>query len=372
MVASHETLTAAAVAGDAELFVSFLSGREREWAEAQERLVRRGNYLDRASFGLAPAVAPLSPTVILSPDLLSAELVTQAAYALDVGNGLTETVTLEQRAVFRQGADRWLLAPPDEVFWGGTAATGGRYLRLSYPIRDATIAERLARELDAALAEFCRDVGDNCAHIILVLSTSPASFIAYNRPEALWSGGSEIVMPTPTLAGRPLDDAGYRALYRVYATRVVGAAAANAAGWQCCDDAVFYGALLDAQLSRLGLRPWPLTTNDYRQLAVAPDTLDNLQRLWRASETTPEQRRAVYALVEFLVARRATLHDDPTIVDMQRFLLDGVDRSFWEWLSGVTSDAYGSPEMFERDFLGFLAERSDDALFLTLSQRERG
>ena len=360
IAASHATVLDAARRGDGELFVSFLSGRDREWAEAQEQLVRRGGLLDRSAFDLAwtPA-APVSPTVTLSPDLRAAELTLPQTYEVAVGNGLTETVALQQTAVYRLGPDRWLFAPPDDTFWGETASVGGRYVRLTYPARDADLAEPLARDLDAALAEVCRGLEDSCPGLHLVLSTDPASLIPYTVPISTWGGGSEIIMPTPTLFGRPVDDAGRRALSRVYAARVVAAAAANTSGWQCCDDALFYGALLDAQLYRLGLRPWPVGTAEYARLAREPELVRTVEGLWRRDAATDDERLLAYTLVDFLVARGTT-----PIVIMQRLLLDDTELPYWAWITRVTGGLHGSQADFERDLLRYAAERGLDAAAL--------
>jgi len=358
IAASHATVLEAARGGDGELFVSFLSGRDRAWAEAQERLVRRGGFIDRAAFGLALSPsAPVSPTVTLSPDLRAAELTLPAAYTLAVGNGLTETVTLQQTAVYRLGPDRWLLAPPDDDFWGETAVLVYRYLtQITYPARDAEVAEPLARDIDATLAEFCRGMEDTCTQVSLVLSTNPASFIAYDHPVSTWTGGSEIVMPAPTLFGRPADDAGRRALTRVYTARAVSAAAANFSGWQCCDDGLFYGALLDAQLYRLGLRPWPVGAAEYARLAREPELLRAVEGLWQREEATAEERLLVYTLVDFLVTR-----SNIPIPTIQRLLLNDVEMGYWEWVTRATDGLYGSQADFERDFLRYAAERGLDA-----------
>ena len=360
IAASHETVLEAARRGDGELFVSFLSGRDRAWAEAQEQLVRGGGFLDRSAFGLAlsPAV-PVSPTVSLSPDLRAAELTRPQSYTLAVGNGLTETITLQQTAVYRLGPDRWLFAPPDDAFWGETASVGGRAVRVTYPARDADVAEPLAREVDAALAEFCRYLGEECPQLHLVLSTDPASLSAYDPLASTWTGGSEIVMPTPTLFGRPTDDAGQRALTRAYAARVVSAASANFSGWQCCDDALFYGALLDAQLYRLGLQPWPVGAAEYERLAREPELLRAMERLWQRSEVTAEERWLAYTLVDFLVTRSTI-----PIAYIQRMLLNDIDMPYWEWITRATGGLYGSQDDFERDFLRYAAERGLDAAAL--------
>lgn len=359
VTATQETILEAAQRADGELFVSFLSGRDSDWAKSQEQLVRDGGFLDRAAFALRwTPTAPVSPTITLAPDLRAAELTLPQAYVIDVGNGLTETVSLQQTAVFRQGPDRWLYAPPDDAFWGEDLATGNRYVRVRYPARDADVVEPLARDLDAALAELCRAAGDACAgnvFIDLTLSTDPAALAVYRVPEDIWVGGDAVVLPTPTLFGRPSDDAGRRALSRAYTARVVAAAAANLSSWQCCHDRLFYGALLDALLYRLGLAAWPVGAVEYRQLAGRPEQLRAVESLWRADAATAEERWAVYTLVDFLVAR-----GDVSIVAMQWQLAHNEDETYWDWLSHVTNGAYGTQEDFERDLLRYAAERGGE------------
>ena len=353
VAASHSAILEAAARGDGELFVSFLSGRDRDWAEAQQRLAYHGDFVDRSAFGLSLTTGtPVSPTVTLAPDLRSAELTLPQTYEVAVGNGLTETITLQQTAVYRLGPDRWLLAPPEEEFWGETGVLVYRYLQITYPARDADVAEPLARDLDAIQAEMCRDVAAPCGGINLALSTDPAALIGYATPQSAWRGGSEIVMPTPTLFGRPSDDAGQRALTRAYASRVVAAAAADASGWQCCDNFLFYGALLEAQFGQLGLRPRPVDAAAYETLAAQPELLRDLESLWPGGQATSEQSLAVYALVDFLVAR-----GDTPIVEMQRLLLDDATTDYWTWLDRVTAGAFGSLADFERALLGYAAER---------------
>ena len=102
VAASHSAILDADRRDDGELFVSYLSGSDRDWAEAQQYLARHGSFLDRAAFGLAlTPSATVSPTVTLAPDLRAAELTLPQTYAVAVGNGLTETVTLQQTAVYR-------------------------------------------------------------------------------------------------------------------------------------------------------------------------------------------------------------------------------------------------------------------------------
>jgi hypothetical protein len=153
-----------------------------------------------------------------------------------------------------------------------------------------------------------------------------------------------------------VDDAGRRALSRVYAARVVAAAAANTSGWQCCDDALFYGALLDAQLYRLGLRAWPVGAAEYARLAREPERVRAVEGLWRRDAATDDERLLAYTLVDFLVARSTT-----PIVIMQRLLLDDTELPYWAWITRVTGGLHGSQADFERDLLRYAAERGLDA-----------
>lgn len=357
VLASQETILEAARAGDGELFVSFLSGRDPAWARNQEVLARTGGLLDRSHWDLTwdPDPGDITPTVTLAPDLRSAELVAPQRYVVDVGNGILGSVTLNHTSVFRLGPDRWLLAPPSDEFWGETREAGGRYLRVRYPARDTATAERLARDLDATLAQLCRNATAACLELgplDLTLSTDLTSLVVSADPRSAWGGGSALTMPAPTLFGTPVDEAGYRAVFRAYASRIASAAAANLSGWACCNDVLFYGALRDALLAQLGLRVWPIGPADYEQLVNRPESLGDIERLWRREQATADERRSLYTMIDFLVAR-----SDSTILDMQRLLLDGAERDYWGWINQATGGAYGSQADFERDLLRYAAER---------------
>ena len=58
---------------------------------------------------------------------------------------------------------------------------------------------------------------------------------AFNTPLPEQStGGSGLTLPTPSLIGRPLDDAGYAALRAGYAPLIAGGGIAEIVGWRCC------------------------------------------------------------------------------------------------------------------------------------------
>ncbi len=288
---SHSLLVQAAQQQDGELLATLLSGRDLDWAEAQQLLAQEGLYYDRPGFGLTwladettTAVAVADAAITLNPELNTAVLVTTQLYAVAIGNGLTQTVALQQTAVYRPGPDRWLMTSPDAEFWGEALTIQTARLKLTYPERDAAVARRLAIDLDDKMAEACRLIVE-CPpdlRLTLNLTTNPeALYTANRRPYAqseesisapfagqytlplLPLASASLNLPAPTLVGMPQDEAAYRALARGYAARLLSAYMAQHLGWRCCQQAEFFQAALDWQLAQVGLRPSPLRAADY-------------------------------------------------------------------------------------------------------------
>lgn len=359
ILASHETITSAARLGDVDLFSSFISGRDPRWVASQEHLLRKGGLVDRSAFGLTyPLInngAAFTPTLTLAPDFRSAELTYPQQYVVDIGKGLTETITLDHTLIYRHGPDRWLLAPPEADFWGEIETMNGRYTSVTYPARDKAVAVRLGRDMEAVLAELCADLTEGCYPLDIRLSTDPALFEDYNTLTDQMRGGSEVLLPTPTLFGLPIDEESYRAISRQYAARVVGAAVANYTGWACCDDLIFYTALHQALLNQLGLKPWPAEDNAFRSATSDTIALHTIESLWRVDTQPPTSSELItlYGFVDFLTHEGGAT----SIVDMQRLLLDDREWTFWEWLTLVTGQKYASPIDFEREWLLFVASR---------------
>lgn len=161
VLASHELVGTAIDQGDPELFTLLLSGRDPAWSDAQQALVRARVYQDRSSLGLRPAPGLATRQVVMAPNLLAAEVITDQPYQVRVGSAVTETVILRQTAVYRLGNDqRWLLAPPDSGFWGSRQSSTGPFLTLHYFERDNEIGQRLALDLNSKLGEMCRFLPD--------------------------------------------------------------------------------------------------------------------------------------------------------------------------------------------------------------------
>jgi hypothetical protein len=207
-----------------------------------------------------------------SPDLLSAELVTSQAYTFTLPNGTLQSTTLQQMAVYRRGSQRWLYAPPESDFWGITADYERDAVTAVYPLRDETLVQRLAIDLEQILGQLCRTLdGIDCpADLSVRLNFSPDAdaLLELADPRSLWRGGSNVTLPTPTLVGLPVDEAGYQALLRGYARQMVTAVVTELVDWQCCQGAPFHQALLDYELAQLGLATWPVTQADYQTCTV--------------------------------------------------------------------------------------------------------
>ena len=305
VIASHNLVQRAAVEGDAEVFRSFLSGRDPAWTAGELAVFDSGLFADRAPFGLSPVEGSL-PAILPAPD----EETTADARAADIelspdfseavvtvnqpyltGDG--QTILLQQTTVFRRGDRRWLLAPPLDEYWGEPQSIEGDYVSLIYPRRDAVLAERLAGDLDAAIADMCATLDDvNCSadlYLTVRLDSDPQALADLAAPlgalRRAHTTANILELPAPSLVGLPAGDetdqaAAYAALRDGYARHVLGAAIAQAVGWDCCQGAVYFALLLDYQLSQLGLaEAWPVGAADYRRVLDERTTLAGLGEL---------------------------------------------------------------------------------------------
>ena len=345
IVSSHNLLQIAESEQDPELFISVLSGRESEWTAAQSELFNAGLLQDRIPFGLqlqadrVPALAAEDAAldISFSTDMMEAEMITEHPFTIDIGSGLTETVTLQATSVYRLGRERWLLAPPKSGFWGAREMVQGASLQLSVPARDMELASRLLPDLERKLDEMCRTLPDiECPadkQIEIQFSTDPAALAAAALPQAArqTNGALRITLPTPTLVGLPQDEAAYQALFRGYASQMVTALISRFVDYACCRQLPFYQALLDYQLDQLSLKPWPVTTGNYERIRDEQMLLTDLSSLWSSEDPDDllgEEGWRVYAVVDYL------LQADPEIsaAALQRELVSR--GSFFGWLNG--------------------------------------
>ena len=260
VLASHAVIHEAAVRGDGEVVLSFLSGRDADWASATGQLAADGLTYGRDGLNLTwLAEQSAAPTVVVAPDLQSAEVTQGERYAIDVGNGLTETVVLEQTAVYRLGNNRWLLSPPEAEFWGASRTILGQYLVVHFPTRDAAVVERLFLRLDDKLGQMCTQLPNfTCPpgfQIDVVFSPEPEALAQASLGAVITAEQTGLRLPTPTLVGLPQSEAAFQALFRGYASLVVATAVTDLVDWRCCEEVDFYQVLLNDLLSQLGLRP---------------------------------------------------------------------------------------------------------------------
>ncbi|MGB1249917.1 MAG: hypothetical protein ACPG8W_04740 [Candidatus Promineifilaceae bacterium] len=300
--ASFRLLHESAAARDIEVFNALLSGLDPEWTVGYQLMVGSNGLLDRSPLGwrLASETPELS-NVVLSPSLRAAEITATVMYEIPVGNGLYETVSIAQPAVFREGTTRWLYAPPEEGYWGTRETQTGNLLSVTYPTRDKKLALRLQNDLEVAIANRCNS---NCDQTFLQVefSTSPSA-LADLRTPPLNIEAHNLILPTPTLVGLPVDRAGYQALLGGYADLILTSLFAEQSAYQCCDRIVYYRAQALWELKEAGLRGWPLTQADYESVLLAHNNFVEWPLGWelnRPSAVSAEIQNIAYAMVEYL------------------------------------------------------------------------
>jgi len=213
VLASYNLVNQAMAQQDSELILNVLSGRDDAWASLVIEAVGQGVLLNRDGLGLLQIseTDPITPTIEISADLKEAEVKTIVPYAIEIGNGLTETVQLEQTAVYRLGSsNRWLLSPPELSFWGDIRQIKGQYVNLFYPERDKEIAQELLFSLDGKIGQLCFQLPDvDCPsdyQIIVELDTNLEAFSQLDlRSAAIDADRKHLILPTPTLVGLPID-----------------------------------------------------------------------------------------------------------------------------------------------------------------------
>ena len=310
--AGYRVLRQAAENGDRELFLTFLSGRDPEWTAAQVDVLQAGRFLERPGLGLR-LLPSHQLTVTISPELTSAEIEVRQSYAVTTERGVTETVRLRQSALFRRGEEQWLYAPPEdpEQFWGQEERFQGSLVTVTFPQRDEETARAIAADLEGTMAALCSLVHIDCPagwRLVVNLEHAPNALlepVAGGVPE----GAQEVVLPAPTLVGLPLDEAGYRALFRGYAGQVVARALADLYPLdECCAYAPFREGLVAWHLARLDLRAHPVVPADYLQLLERMPLATRLEAVSSAlnvRDAAFADRVLASVLVEFLMGGAA-------------------------------------------------------------------
>ncbi|MEZ4517829.1 MAG: hypothetical protein R3C44_13755 [Chloroflexota bacterium] len=366
-VASSFNLVQLAIAEqDEELFRSVLSGRNPVWTTAQLELFKADQLLDRAPLGLTaipeslPQNLPVpfddavadetAATIEFSPDLNEAVVTTVQPFVVNGLQDESDTVFLQQTAVFRRGVQRWLLAPAEGGFWGERQNIETDRLRIEYPERDEAIAARLADDLTDAIDRLCTEALDGCAgenRLVLNLEDDSSSLAVMagtlGRQAALREAqrGSSLDLPTPTLIGLPVDDeteasAGYQALLNAYLPLVLETVVAQNVGWECCQQGALFEALSQHLLADLGYAAWPVDPSDYQQIMDEGIRLSDVAYFWRRTPAANREKdmAKIFVMVDFLL----DTFPDLTPADMLEQL--PVSPNLEEWLNQLlaTSD----------------------------------
>lgn len=352
---SHTLLHEAAEQGDMDLFILLLSGRDDIWVIQQQQLFSEGGLFNRELLGLnlLPNDAITHTRIVsltLSPDLTSATLLAEQDYAIEIGNGLTETVALQRPMLFRKGPDRWLYAPPQPGFWGEWQNVTTPYLSLIYPSRDAALSRRLLTDLDGKVAALCVLLACPAGyHLELEFSIEPASLTRIHLDsQATIVNQNRYLLPSPSAVGLPTDEASYQALYRGYARYVADVVLTQQQfGRHCCQQPAIMDAWRDYLLAQLSLEPWPLTPAGYEQMAS--QSLVDLERIWQSDDGSDWP--AAHALIEF-VGRQLPPNELSHIVNN----LQKVDN-YWTWLLAFFP-AGSAISQLDQDWQRFLFERA--------------
>ncbi|MDX1689304.1 MAG: hypothetical protein R3248_15080 [Candidatus Promineifilaceae bacterium] len=323
---------------DRERLRSLLPPGDEAWEAAQLALLEQGQLLGGAPRALGLLSLSEEPQeevdVRLAPNLREAQVQARWAYAVSA----TETVTFTQTAFFRLEDDRWWLSPPAADDWYERHAVSGERITLDAPTRDAALAERLAGDLDALLADMCRTVV-HCPDRFRarVHLQSEALSLASLDPLAstLTIGAGDPTLPTPSLVGLPAGEAAYDALFRGYARYVIAAVVADLMEYDCCDQALFFRALLERQLAHLGLQPMPSAPVGY-QLLDEGASLDVVQEYWWVDRPDVPSPPTVHAFLAFLsgtwVGGPAA---EPVEAALMRALNEPVNVNFWAWIADL-------------------------------------
>ncbi len=358
VLSSHALVKLAAEENDLELLAPLLSGRDPKWTQTQLTLLDANLLLDRRPFGLTwkPQETAAEIAIDLSPDLQSAEIEYTETYGYG-SNGEEGEIQLVQTAVYRLSETRWLLSPPNNDFWGNWISSKGRFVILTYPERDEELGSRLASDIEAVLAGACANLDlecDNAPPLDVLLETDLDAMMELNDPNHFAQEAEQLVLPAPTLIGKPANNASYRALYRAYATILVSRLVARQTGWECCDQSLFFTALLDVQLQQLNLRSWPLRPKDYQAALRQPVELAIIRSFWEEGVILEEAQERpdywmIHSFMEFILSRQ----EDYTVVDLERFLTRSDSFNTWLTDAGIT----GSLNVVEQNWRDFSFDR---------------
>ncbi|KAA3664162.1 MAG: hypothetical protein DWQ04_07130 [Chloroflexi bacterium] len=245
VVGVHQLVMETAVSHDMDLFESLFHAPSSQWSKNQFELIARDLYLNRAPLGLwFDSTKLISQTITTEnvstnflPDFQRVEVLVEQPYLMRSSDDTIEPVVLVNTAVYQKKDNSWLLAAPDETFWGNELQAESSIIITHYPARDAEIAEKLTADLNNLVVMACEKNIFPCPNDLsldLYLETEESSLLGLNRRFQLPSRyGTKtgrrhsFTLPTPTLVGLPVDEAGYQALYQGFGAQLLAALIVN-------------------------------------------------------------------------------------------------------------------------------------------------
>ncbi|MFZ0546395.1 MAG: hypothetical protein WAM60_13200, partial [Candidatus Promineifilaceae bacterium] len=273
VVAVNNLLVYAAGRKDPSALLNILPLENATWIGIQRTIAGKGLLLDRWPLGMEwTGEEPVVKTVALSPDLESADVTVEIPYQVN-NQGRAEEVWLQQIYHY-QFRNEWQWVEPDDDYWGGKdgGIFQGSILSANYPRRDEELVLRLMRDIKPYLDDLCDGPGEpSCGDALDI-------YIYFEREAGVWLDlaanvefngsyvphfltspirSNMIVLPTPSLVGIPVDEAGYQALLRGYASHILSAVLAELYQDDCCPDGLTFPLFLEGELARRGLGFWP-------------------------------------------------------------------------------------------------------------------
>ncbi|MEM7116974.1 MAG: hypothetical protein AAF614_31370, partial [Chloroflexota bacterium] len=294
----------------------------------------------------------------ISPTLTEAEVVWQRPFLADWHNG--EEVMLQQTAVYRQGEQRWLQAAFDDSFWGTWETTEGQHFILTYPSRDEALALRLLTDLEALVETVCATCLQNQYRIRF--STNSQHLAELPQAFSEKNGSSFLNLPTPTLVGLPVDEAGYSALLAGYQVHIA-AMLINSQAMQarCCGQGnLFHYALLVRQLVELGFLPPALVSVDYatdfqQSVAGLIGLGDFWTDWWEPADSMlfPEEDRR-FRQIQAILSYLEAIDPDISWLEQHQRLYEAADYRRWLQKYVPVGSGFGGNREQERKWLRFV------------------
>ena len=275
VVAAHNLLVYAADRKDPSVLLNILPLEDNRWTGLQRSLAGQGLLLDRWLLGIQRSdEEPVIKDMVLSPDLQTAEVTVEIPYQVH-NQGRIEKIRLQQVYYYRF-RNGWHWIEPDAEFWEGPDHEIYQKNNISafYPRRDDEIVRRLMDDLRNYFVNLCNHPGTpSCRFTLSFLirferdptvfgeifnrTTENGAYSYIPRFSGSSIGSGMMSLPTPSLVGLPVDEAGYQALLRGYASHILSAILAELYEDECCPNELTFPLFLEGELARRGLGFWP-------------------------------------------------------------------------------------------------------------------